>query len=483
MLSGPDALRSLDDAVRDVRREESDLAQKLARSAERVARLRENEAELFRQLAEVRLAPETRAELTGELSGAEKKAREMLARHAERLAESEETLKALDKTIAGLATERAGLLEKVDECQAELKGLGDRVAAEVSKDPAYEEKRKAAIELQSTAKHALEKTEQAEADREEKGRPYREDPLFMYLWEAGYGTRNYKANALIRWLDAKVARLCRYEKARPNFVMLNEIPLRLREHVERVQERAQAAEEELDALETAAIDAAGGKPVREALTAAQARIAAIDEEIVDAEDERDEAARSQRHLAQGRDPAFEDAVSALAQSLEREDLRTLFAEARRTRTAEDDALLAQIDDVRLRLAEEEGETRDYQARLKTLGARRRELEDIEWEFKKSRFDDPRSTFREDRLARDALDEFLRGAITAATYWAMWRSSQGWKPGTSDWGGGVGLPRSGRSSSFPPGDAFHWPSGDVFGRPRPGSRGSRKSGGFKTGGGF
>jgi nucleoid-associated protein YgaU len=104
----------------------------------------------------------------------------------------------------------------------------------------------------------------------------------MYLWESGFGTKNYRANNLVRWLDGLIAGLVGYPEARPNFAMLNEIPLRLREHAERQRERAEAAVAEVQALEAAAVDAAGGKPVRDALTAAQTRIAAIDAETVSA---------------------------------------------------------------------------------------------------------------------------------------------------------------------------------------------------------
>lgn len=484
-ISGPEALRSLDDAVRDIRREEDGIAKRLARGAERVAKLRETEAELFRQLAEIRMSPDVRAELSGRLIQAEERAHEMIAEHARDVKKADARLKELDGQVAGKARARRKVLDEIDTAQEELKALSDKIAQAIAKDPAYEAKQREAEELDQIARQSMAKTELAEADREQKGRPYREDPLFMYLWEAGYGTRNYRANNLERWLDGMVARMVRYDDARPNFAMLNEIPLRLREHAERQMAIAQAAEEEVDALEEAAIDAAGGKPVREALVAAQARLEKIDTEMAELEDARDEQARAFRHLAEGRDPAFEDANRILAESLGQQDIRTLLDDARATVTQEDDAIVAKIDDTRERLVEEDEEAADHKERLKTLAHRRRELEDIEWEFKKSRFDDPRSVFREDNLAGDLLGEFLRGAITAAVYWQMWRKSQSWRPGTSDWGGGIGLPRSGRKRRRNGG--FSWPSGGSsgggFSRPRSGSRGSRKSGGFKTGGGF
>jgi hypothetical protein len=308
-----------------------------------------------------------------------------------------------------------------------------------------------------------------------------------------------------------VAGLVRYPEARPNFAMLNEIPLRLREHAERQKQKAEAAVAEVVALEEAAVDAAGGKPVREALAEARSRMEAIDAEVVKLEDARDDAAQAQRELAQGSDPAFASAVSSLAASLGRADVETLLAEARATRTHEDDAIVTQIDDARSRVAEEEEEARDLKARVKTLAARRRELEDIQFEFKKQGYDRPQSTFREDKLVGDLLNDFLRGGISAATYWDQWRRSQNWNSGhdpwrhgrrdddddddddrrTGPWGGGFQWPdssfsgggrRAGGNWGRLPG-GFGGGSGGGFSRPRSGSAGTRRHGGFKTGGGF
>lgn len=514
-LSGPDALRSLDEALRDVRREEDDIAKRVARSAELVAKLRETESELLRDLAKLRLDPAMQAELGDRLGQAELKARDMLARHSADLAEAEAGLRTLDAKIAALAAERAEKTATIERGRQTLKALADKVAKGVEQQPDYAEAQRAAKALAAVAAESLDKTGQAEADRETKGRPYRDDPLFMYLWERGYGTRNYRENNLVSYLDSLVARMVGFVEARVNFAMLNEIPLRLREHAEHQQQLASAASNTVMELQKAALDAAGGKAVREAVEAAEARIVAIDEETVKLEDRRDEQARQQRELAQGADPAFSDAISSLADVLGREDIKTLVADARITRTGQDDTIVQQLDDLRQRAAEEEADTREQRARLKTLAARRRELEDIQYEFKKQGFDNPRSSFGEDRLVGDLLNEFLRGGISAADYWGRWRGSQNWTGGrpsaNNPWGGGnsggggfqwpdssFGGGSSGGGSRRPQGGGFggSWgklptgggnsggsSSGGGFSRPRTGSSGSRTSGGFKTGGGF
>ncbi|WP_338722244.1 hypothetical protein [Devosia sp. XK-2] len=518
-IRGPQALASLEEAMRDIRREEDELSKRVSRAAERASKIREHEAELFRQLARLRLDPAVQSELDGRISAAETRARDTLKAHSKDVSKAEKTISALDASRAELTEKRRLAAALLEEQQAQLKSLTAAQAGKLAADPAYAAKRAETEELDRIAEQSMRKMEMAEADREEKGRPYREDPLFMYLWDAGFGTSSYKASNLIRYLDGLVANLVGFAKARPNYAMLNEIPLRLREHAERQEANVSAAEAELAALEVAAVDAAGGKPLRQAIALAQTSLETLDAEIARIEDERDAAADALQALAEGKDPAFENAAAELAAALGREDIQTLLAEARQTRTGQDDTLVAQIDEARARLREEEEESREQRERLKTLAARRRELEDIQWEFKKQRFDDPGSSFKEDRLVGDLLNDFLRGGISAASYWDQWRKSQNWAPG-SEWGAGYKSTRSSqsnRSSSpwSPSGGGFQWPdssiggsgrnkskpsrggfgggfgggwgggssSGGGFSRPRTGSSGSRKHGGFKTGGGF
>ena len=89
-------------------------------------------------------------------------------------------------------------------------------------------------------RNAEAKAARAEADRDEKRRPYESDPLFMYLWRRRFGTRDYEASNLVRYFDRKVAHLIGYEAARVNYAMLLELPDRLREHAERLKQEAAA---------------------------------------------------------------------------------------------------------------------------------------------------------------------------------------------------------------------------------------------------
>ena len=498
-ISGPQAIRSLDNAIRDIRVEESRIAKLLSRSTERTAKLNETKASLIKQLANIYLDKNISKQLSSDLSIAQNQAHKVLEKHDVNLNRFEKSLKKLDAQIAQNAVLRRQELNKIDDAQNELKTLSEKIKKQISSDETYSKLQKKLHELEKIAKESMDKTLLSEKDKEQKGAPYRNDILFMYLWNKKFGTTNYKASLLTRFFDKKIAALVRYHDARPNFSMLNEIPIRLREHANYQASLVLKAEEEIDTLEIQAIDKAGGKPFRQKLIKAQEDLVKIDEKMLELEDERDEETQNYRALAQGREPAFEKASQILTQSLEHQDILALIRMANNTTTNEDNNIVNQLEDINTLILDEKPESKQLKSRLKTLTNRRRELEDIEYEFKKSRFDDPRSIFKKDSLTGSLLSEFLAGAISGAVYWRQWQNNQSWRAGSSDWGGGIGLPRSGRRSrgaspwgssktgSSPWGNSSRSSSGS-FSRPRrsssrSGSRGSRTGGGFKTGGGF
>lgn len=449
-LGGPQVLAALDEALRDIRREEDDILRKLGRGLERLAKVREAEGELLRQLAHGRLTPELEARLGDDVVRTGTEARQALKQRAAAMAATAAGLKVIELRVAEQLGARATMLAEITGQQASLRALSPRIAAAVARDPAYEAQRQAAQHLKQVAEAARAKARQADLDRELKGRPFRSDPLFSYLLQRQYGTPAYQAGGITAWLDGRVAKLVGYNEARAQYAVLNDLPGQLRAHADRQAERAAAAEEDLDNRERAAIDAAGGGTLRSALAEAQKAIAAIDRELLALQDERDQAVAALRHLTAPDASAFEAALRALARAL-----ATIPA-------GMEDGAGVQLNDLRLRIAEEQADAREQQARLDTLAARRRALEDIGFEFKTHRFDDPRSVLRDDELIGPRLNELLTGAVGAETYWALLQRAQGWSAGTTDWGGGVGLPRHGREAL--PAEAAS--PAARFSRPRP-----------------
>jgi hypothetical protein len=428
-INGPDALRSIEEALRDIRREEAEAVRRLARSVELGAKLKAQEGEVLRQLAALRLEPAARTALTTEIAKVETESASLLERYEQRLSEAETEMAELDSQIANATVERAELQAETARRENELGTLAAKARPKLGTDPGYAQKLGEARELSAIAEQAVRKTAEAEADRELKGRPYRDDPLFMYLWSRSYGTSGYRANALAAWLDGKVAALIGYGNARANFALLNDIPLRFRDHADLQRDRARAAAAEIAALESVAVDSAGGRAAREAIEQLSQRVAALDREIVALQDRRDEAAKAERELAEGADPSFSTALQTVSQVLDGIPVRTLIADARATPKGQDVTLVQQLDDLRQRGKDEADEAREQRSRLRTLAARRRDLEDIQYEIKAQHFDSPRCRLSDDELTGVLLNELLRGGVSAGAYWERWRTAQSWiEPG-------------------------------------------------------
>jgi hypothetical protein len=459
-ISGPDALRALDEAIRDIRREEDEIAKRAARNAELRTKLSAQQAALYRQLGALRLEPEPREAQAAIIADATRKVGAAIARYDAAFAAAEAQLLQVEADIARCHADRIGLQSDAAKRDGELSSLAAKARPSLGSNADYAARLRAARELSETAEAALAKAAESEAERERNGRPYRDDPLFMYLRERGYGTERYRRNSLTAWLDGKLAAFCGYERARTNFALINDLPARLRQHAEHLQERARAAAAGVAALESVAVDTAGGRGAREAIEDLVSRIEELDGRNVVLQDQRDQAIEARGALADGDDPDLQAAAANLAALLKRDDFRALLRQARATPTERGIGIVQQLDDLAQRVKDGSDEAREHRARLATLGARRRDLEDVQFELKRRGLDNPNSRFADDSLTDDQLNDFLRGEISATSYWEHWRRSQSWSAaGYGGPGGGWGRRQAadaGNELSRPRGQ----PAGDM-----------------------
>lgn len=440
MISGPAALTAIDEALRDIRREEDEILRRLARTAELLAKLRTQEGELCRQLLSIRLDAADRERLTAEIAAAEAEMFEMLGAHDAALAEAAADLASLDAAIASEGAARTVLQNQAAARDAELRALAAKARPRLGRDPGYGSRAEAAQRRAEAAELSFAKAAEAEAARARNTEPYRSDPLFMYLWERKFGTKDYRGGALTASLDGWVARLVGYEQARARFEMHMDLPQQLALHAEDQAARARAAAHEIAALENRAVDSAGGAEARQALSAIVDKIVASDRRVRELADRRDEAMRTDRGLAEGRDPKFAAKLGALTDLLSRPDVAKIVEDARTAPRAQDPTVTAQLDELTRRALEEDDEVREQRSRLGTLEARRRDLEALAEALRANGFDNPHSSFTDDDLTGDALNVFLHGEIALAGYWERWRLAQRWDApaGYGGPGGGWGL---------------------------------------------
>jgi DNA repair exonuclease SbcCD ATPase subunit len=478
MWSGRETLASIDQALHQVRSQTQELDAEIQRASTRLVELRQAEAACYKQLAQLRLGQLVSGEIVAGFAAADRRVGEVLEQRQQALQALQQQLEALQAGQQQLESERESQRQRVAEAAEQLDRAEAATQKRLQDDQAYQEQLQKAHAADAVAKQAEAKTEHAEQDRLEKGRPYEAEPLFMYLWKRGYGTADYSANPLVRFFDKQVARLCNYHNARPNYAMLLEIPTRLREHATRMRAAADQEFEALTAIERAAAEADGIPALRQAVEEAERSLDAIDDHIQEAAQRVRQQMEARASYAAGEDELSQQALSALIGQFEREGIMALRRQAEATRSTADDRIVQELAEIdQQQAAMEETLARHKQLYTRSID-RLQQLQEVRHRFKRERYDDVHSSFADTAMLSLILNEFLRGVASSNDLWGTLRRQQRYRRIESDpeFGSG-GFGRSGSTWRFPA------PSGGGFGGGGFGSGGGIRGGGFRTGGGF
>ena len=473
MLTGRDALVSIEQAISRTRSEESRLDGALRSAMEEAARLRREEAEGFRAVAQVKLDAMMRGQVVGDLEATEQRALDMVRNHVKEL---EELARRRDTAQAALdaaeATKHKRDQDLADALEAAL-ALRQRTADSVKSDPEWQKATIAVASATEIATNADRKASLAEADLAAKGKPYQGDPLFIYLWNKKHGQAEDTSGTLVRFFDRKVARLVGYHNARANYAMLNEIPIRLREHAKRKHADVEVAKAHVSEIERRVMVAEGMEALEGRAAAAVDAMRAAAEEVmkVTAELKAIEAER-QRVATGGADAVYNRAVDLLAQTLMREDLGKLYQDAIKTPTKTDDQAILAISAARKALQKADEEVTQIRSDIRELARRRGELEGARDRARHRGYDDPRGTFGggQDMLGQ-VIGGILSGALQGAVIDRILRDNyRAPFPGPDrDFGGPIGV---WPNPWGPTHDGGAWPGG-----------GHSDESGWRTGGGF
>jgi hypothetical protein len=463
MISGRQALAQIKHVIEKAREQEAKCELAYTRATEEVGRLRIQRTEAFRKLARLKLDAIRQDQVVGELDAAERQALQVLNSRQEALRQLTERRRQAEERVRQAERGRQAAVDALEQALGQLEVLRRDVEARIGADPEWVAARARVAEITGQAQQAEKKAVQAEADRDEKRRPYEADPLFMYLWKREFGTAAYRAGPFTRSMDRIVARVVGYDKARANYALLNEIPERLREHARRIIDELREARDRLTALERKALVDAGIEPLE--AKAAQGK------EAVDEADQRLGGARTtladldrthDASVLEG-DAPYQEAVAVLAAADEREDLNQLYQEALRTPTPQDEEIVRRIQATDGLINQALRQAVDAHRQLKETAQRRAMIEQ-EWEELHSQgYDTPYGTFGNEAALGNVLGGVLTGAIGGAILGQVLRGGfhHGPSPWDSGFGGGIPFPQPG---------GF-------------GTGGSFGGGGFRTGGSF
>jgi hypothetical protein len=464
MITGRDTLQEINGYILQAQSQIENADREMDNLNSRLSELRIEEADQFRQLAKFRLDEMNANHMAARLDKLHHAVPAFLDRHKQALAELDNKLAQIKQSRQQLERQRETGINERDKAVETLQRHLEESKKKLEQDQAYRLQKEKAIRAAEVTQRADEKASQSEADLASKGKPYQEDSIFMYLWQRRYLTPDYRANSIIRSLDGWVAQLIDFREARADYHMLNELPLRLREHADRAAEEAKRQQKALQALERQAAEKDGVGASQTALEKAEAQLQQVNDEVESYEKQYQELLEQKADFTAGKDEYTQKAVEVLVAELENEDTLELYRQAQATPRPEDDAIV-------LRLHKLQQEQQETNKRISDLNADRQqhrkaleELTKLGDKFRRSNYDTRFSSFPTNLGIGMLLGEILRGGRSSGSAWDRIGESQKWD--FPDFGG------SGGSGGGGFGGFGGFGSGGGFG-----------GGGFRTGGGF
>jgi hypothetical protein len=444
MISGRQALATVEQTIAQARREEARLDSALREATGEAVRLRAARMAAFRELAKVKLDTLASAGVEQELDAAERRALAIMEQGRRAAADFAKRREQAERSLEQSEAEREARAAELDEALAALSELRAQVEAQTRVSPEWAAARARMDELGRITEAAEKKTAQAEADREEKRKPYESDPLFMYLWDRRFSTAEYSAGPFVRFFDRRVAKLVGYDKARASYAMLNAIPTRLREHAARLQEELQGARARLTAIERDALEKSGAQPLEARVRERNAAFDAADRKLANARAELDKIEQAGRNGVASGEASYAQAIELLASADAAQDLQSLYREAAQTPDPTDEAILKRIESTENAIGRAEKETGAIRREMQELARRRKQIESERDEFRRRGYDDPFGSFGNERVLASVLGGILGGVLQGTVLRDVLNEGYRRQPGPwdSDFGGGGSLPGGG-----------------------------------------
>jgi chromosome segregation ATPase len=494
MWTGRQALAELDGAVARLHSEESGLDQALQSAMQTLETERRQRNAVLTELARVKLDELASGRLASGLDSAERRALDLIRQHREALGRNSGERDKAAMAVAEAEARQRKAAETVEAALAEVEAQRARTDNALAGDPKVAEARAKLAEVSTVAEEARRKAEQNMAELAAKKAPYDADPLFRYLWDRGFGTSAYGHSGLTRFLDRWVAAFIGYSDIRANYHMLNEIPQRLKEHAEAQGAMVEVYREALTQLEAQGLTRDGMPKLVARLGGARTTLAQADKALEQARQRLAtlDAERDGMMTGESEGP-LASALALMAAQDSQDDLRTLMAEAKRTATPADEALVRRIETIDRRIAAAESELTELRRSARQLAERRVDVERARDRFRRSGYDHPHARFPNDGAISDALGGVLSGALKGAILWDILRGGyrQQEPQGRPDFGGGFPFPMPGGFGGSTSGDGWHDPGSSGSWSPMPdppsGPWGGGGDGGgsdtFSTGGRF
>ncbi|MEM7492108.1 MAG: hypothetical protein AAF296_01925 [Pseudomonadota bacterium] len=405
-ISGHEALTQIDRSISRLRKRLSDAIENADMLERREVEVRDEQLLVYTELADIRMQFLDDAS-SKDLDRTHKRALSLLADHDTKVAEQRSVIKQAETALQEVEAKQDDANSSLSKAFEAHEDLVEKVEDKLSSDKAYQALVLRVDQAEAIESRATEKLSVARDEREEKGEPYRSDALFMYLWERGFRTTEYKGRGLFKMLDGWVAKLCRYDDARANYQRLNDIPKWLEQHLSDREADTVAAKADLEQAEQTALQDAGIDDARSAINAIKGQLDILEKRRNEAEDDFESQTRRYQSLSAGQEGPIKQARGVLIEGMKRfafEDLRELAAE---TVTTRDDELVDRL--VTLRTEELDLEVSAEHRRLKPVQLQHdlSAFEALRRGFKAAQLDSHYARFRQ-YIVHEAIEDISKG---------------------------------------------------------------------------
>ena len=454
MWTGRQTLTSIEQAIGNLHQEEAELDGAIKSATVDAERLRTARDEALKELARIKLDEITAGRLVRNLDASERRAVQLLENGRLRLATEADRKAATLVEVKNAETARHAAAEAVEQTLAAVEAVSAATAKQVQNLPAWQT---LAVEFKAAddiAGEAEKKATQSQAELGAKQKPYDDDVLFTYLWRRKFATPAYQAGNFTRMMDRMVGDFIGFTDVRPNYAMLVEIPARLKDHAAAKRAAALAVRDQQADIERAALAAAGFADKERALTATRYKLAATEATLTAKTTELAAIDHVRDALLKlGNEPGYAEALATIAQGDAQDDANQLYAEARRTQTTADEAIVNRIEQIDGQLGKTDQELQQLRQTAVDIGRRRAEAETVRERFRGAGYDHPHARFGNEIDIGKVLGSLLEGAVRSGIVWDVIRG------GFRTRGGGGGFGGSGNPFPFPvPGGGDHGPRG-------------------------
>ena len=465
-MNGTSQIGVINQHIKATHQKLDEIHQRLEAAIQQSADVRRQLTEAYRKLAGFRLKELAADQVRTQLDETDRTVLKLLERRSQELKKLDSAIEDTAARQEQLTAQRERLVRRRDDLVNQVDDRAAEIKLRLGRKSEYILQELKVEEAAKRAKQAEKKAAQAETDQDEKGKPYREDPLFMYLWNRRFQTPDYTGGMLTRRLDGWVARLINYPDARSNYYMLTELPVRLRKHADRQKAMADETLDALHTMEDKSLQDEGIINDKKQLQATQKSLEKIEDRIDILEEEHETLLQERLAYSTASDETSQQALNLHLSSIRHKSLEALYNEAKTTNKPEDDIIVAQIRDLQEKEQRLNAEIKKLELEEKQQQSAYRELETLRRRFRQSSYDSTYSSFPKGLELGALLGTLLNGRTSGRDVWDhIDREQQFRRPRTpGNFGGGL----------FP---------GSFGGGFPKGGGGSMGSGGFRTGGGF